>query len=277
MRLAKHLAHAGVASRRASEALIAEGRVTVAGEVVRDPARDVDGQIEVAVDGRVLGGAEARVVYAVHKPTGVLSTADDPHGRPIVLSLVRDGRRLYPVGRLDLDSSGLILLTNDGELAHALTHPRFEVPKKYEVEVSGGLVTEDELARLREGVELEDGWTAPAIVERLGAALGVERLGVAAAVERLDADARPATERADGDERARPTGQRLSITIREGRNRQVRRMCETIGHPVTSLVRVAFGPLALGDLRSGASRRLSDAEVEALRAAVSPALEQSAR
>jgi 23S rRNA pseudouridine2605 synthase len=252
MRLSKRLARAGVASRRASEALIVQGRVTVAGEVVRDPARDVDASVEIAVDGRVLTGAEARVVYAVHKPVGVLSTAEDPFGRPIVVSLVAEERRLYPVGRLDLDSSGLILLTNDGELAHALTHPRFEVPKAYDVEVGGGVVSEDELARLRAGVELEDGITAPAEAERL---------------------ARPSRGGGSAD-RAR---ERLRITIREGRNRQVRRMCDAVGHPVVSLRRVAFGPLALGDLAPGASRRLSTAEVEALRAASPPALEESTR
>lgn len=232
MRLGKHLAHAGVASRRASEALIAEGRVTIAGEVVHDPARDVQEGDPIAVDGRLLKGFEAPVVYAVNKPVGVLSTASDPRGRDTVVGLIpRERRRLYPVGRLDLDSEGLILLSNDGELAHALTHPRFEVPKTYRVSVSGGRVSEAALRRLREGVRLEDGMTAPADVERAGAP----------------------------DE--------LRITIREGRNRQVRRMLEAVGHPVRRLIRVRFGPLDLGRLRPGQHRLLSEAEVSELRAA----------
>lgn len=247
MRLAKHLAHAGIASRRACERIIAEGRVTIAGEVVRDPARDVDGSASIAVDGRPVAGAEERVVYAVHKPVGVLSTAHDPFDRPIVTSLVpgEQRRRLYPVGRLDLDSSGLILLTNDGELAHALTHPRFEVEKTYRVSVAGGEVGERALRQLRDGVMLEDGMTAPARVRRL-----------------------------------RGRGGRLEIAIREGRNRQVRRMCEAVGHPVTSLVRVAFGPLPLGDLKPGGCRVLEEQELAALRAAASlprAALEESRR
>ncbi len=229
MRLAKHLAHAGVASRRAAEGLIAEGRVRVDGEVVRDPARDVEEHNRVEVDGRTLAGPEAHVVYAVHKPTGVLSTARDPHGRPTVVELVPgESRRLYPVGRLDADSSGLILLTNDGELANLLTHPRHQVPKTYRVRLSGAAVGEAALRALRSGVKLEDGPTAPAQVRRLR-----------------------------GDE--------LELTIREGRNRQVRRMCEAVGHHVLALKRVAFGSLRLGELSPGAHRRLSDAEVEDLR------------
>src|SRR5688572_16808799 len=129
MRLAKFLAHAGVASRRAAEEVVRAGRVTVGGEVVTDPARDVTAESDVAVDGRRLRGAEQRVVWLVHKPVGVVSTAKDTHGRPTVVSLVRgSGARLYPVGRLDADTSGLILLTNDGDLANGLMHPRFEVP-----------------------------------------------------------------------------------------------------------------------------------------------------
>jgi 23S rRNA pseudouridine2605 synthase len=229
MRLAKHIAHAGVASRRAAEILIGEGRVSVGGEVVLDPARDVDEDSVVSVDGRRLDGVEQRVVYAVNKPLGVLSTAQDPYGRPTIVELVpRERRRLYPVGRLDADSTGLILLTNDGALAHRLTHPSFRVPKTYRVRVQGGPVGDGALRRLREGVRLEDGMTAPARVRRI---------------------------RADV----------LEITIHEGRNRQVRRMCEAVGHPVRSLERVAFGSLRLGDLAPGAHRRLTDAEVERLR------------
>lgn len=237
MRLAKYLAHAGVASRRAAEALVANGRVTVSGEVVRDPALDVDERCAVAVDGRAVEGAEPRVVYAVNKPLGVLSTTHDPYDRPTVVALVAGARsrasqrlRLYPVGRLDADSTGLILLTNDGELANGLTHPRYGVPKTYRARVAAGPVGERALRRLREGVSLDDGLTAPATVRRIG----------------RDA---------------------LELTIREGRNRQVRRMCEAVGHPVLELRRVAFGPLELGGLEQGASRLLSEREVQSLRRA----------
>jgi 23S rRNA pseudouridine2605 synthase len=230
VRLGKYLAHAGVASRRAAERVIAAGRVAVDGEIVTDPARDVDEDSAVALDGTLLGGAEPRFVYAVNKPVGVVSTARDTHRRPTVVGLVpAGGLRLYPVGRLDADSSGLILLTNDGELANRLTHPRYEVPKVYRVSVRGGPVGADALARLRSGVELEDGRTAPARVRRLGPA-------------------------------------ELEITIHEGRNRQVRRMCDAVGHPVVELCRTGFGPLRLGALAPGGHRRLRPAEVERLRA-----------
>jgi 23S rRNA pseudouridine2605 synthase len=231
MRLAKHLAHAGVASRRAAEAMVAGGRVTVDGATVTDPARDVTGDEAIAVDGELLGGPPRRVVYAVNKPAGVVSTARDTHGRPTVVDLVPEAHtRLYPVGRLDADTTGLILLTNDGELANRLTHPRYEVPKTYRAKVSNGPVADAALRALRSGVELDDGRTAPASVHAV---------------------------RADV----------LELTIREGRKRQVRRMCEAVGHPVLALRRVRFGPLALGDLPAGAHRRLTAAEVERLRAA----------
>jgi 23S rRNA pseudouridine2605 synthase len=231
MRLAKYLAHAGVASRRSSEQLVFAGRVTVAGEVVRDPARDVDGAVPVAVDGRPVRVSDGRrAVYAVHKPRGVVSTARDPQGRPTVVSLIPSSRRLYPVGRLDADTSGLILLTDDGPLAHRLTHPSFEVPRTYHAKVRRPPVREDALRALREGVELDDGVTAPAGVRRLGP-------------------------------------DRVEITIHEGRKRQVRRMLEAVGHPVVALERVRFGPLWLGRLAEGRYRRLSAAEVERLRRA----------
>lgn len=235
MRLAKYLAHAGVASRRAAETIIGEGRVTIAGEIALDPARDVDEQSVLTVDGRPVTGPEQPVVYLLNKPLGVVSTAHDTHGRPTVVSLVVDtlagkgeSRRLYPVGRLDADSSGLILLTNDGALAQRLTHPSFEVPKTYRVCVGGGPVGESALAKLRAGVRLEDGITAPAQVRR------VER-------------------------------EVLELTIHEGRNRQVRRMCEAVGHPVVALERVAFGRLKLGELAPGESRRLGESELARLR------------
>jgi 23S rRNA pseudouridine2605 synthase len=229
VRLAKYLAHAGVASRRASEQLVFAGRVTVGDEVVRDPARDVDGSVPVAVDGRAVRVSTGqKAVYAVHKPRGVVSTARDPQGRPTVVSLVPSARRLYPVGRLDADSTGLILLTDDGELAHRLTHPSFEVPRTYHAKVRNAPVRDEAVRRLREGVELDDGPTGPARVKRLGA-------------------------------------DRLEITIHEGRKRQVRRMCEAVGHPVIALERVRFGPLWLGKLEEGRYRRLTAAEVEKLR------------
>ncbi len=232
MRLGKYLAHSGVASRRAAEAMIRDGRVTVAGKIVLDPALDVDDHSVVTADGRPLNGPEARVVYALNKPLGVLSTAKDTHARPTVVSLIADeNSRLYPVGRLDADSSGLILLSNDGTLAHLLTHPSFEVQKTYRARVGGGSVGEQALRRLREGVSLEDGTTAPARVRRVGSDV-------------------------------------LELTIHEGRNRQVRHMCDAVGHPVRELERIAFGPLKLGNLAPGAYRRLSEPEVERLRGSV---------
>lgn len=229
MRLAKFLAHAGVASRRASEQLIRDGRVTVGNEIVTDPARDVDDSSDVRWDGERIRGEEPRAVYLLHKPTGVVSTARDTHGRRTVTELVPQGRRLYPVGRLDADTTGLILLTNDGELANRLTHPRFEVPKTYRATVRGAPISERSLRRLRDGVRLEDGMTAPARAIRHSAHV-------------------------------------LEITIHEGRKRQVRRMLEEVGHPVRSLVRVRFGTLGLGELRPGQSRRLTAREVSDLAA-----------
>src|SRR4051794_19485592 len=229
MRLAKYLAHSGIASRRAAERLIAEGRVTVGGEVVTDPARDVDENSEVRFDGARVG-PESREVFAVNKPAGVVSTARDTHGRPTVGSLVPSERRLYPVGRLDADTTGLILLTNDGELANQLTHPRYEVPKTYMAQVEPAHVSRAALRALREGVELEDGVTAAASVREV-------RPGV------------------------------LEIRISEGRKRQVRRMVEAVGHRVVALERVAFGPLRLEGLAPGEHRRLSAAEIERLRKA----------
>jgi 23S rRNA pseudouridine2605 synthase len=230
MRLAKYLAHAGVASRRAAETLIADGRVTVDGRTVTDPARAVDADSRVTVDGRPLQGAEPKVVYALNKPIGVVSTARDTHGRPTVVELVgAPGLRLYPVGRLDADSSGLILLTNDGELANRLTHPSFEVPKTYRAKLGGGAVGAEALEALRRGVLLDGSQTAPAHVRRL-------------------------------------RDNQIELTIHEGRNRQVRRMCEAVGHPVLALERIAFGPLRLGGLAPGGYRRLRSGELERLRA-----------
>lgn len=228
MRLAKFLAHGGVASRRQAEKIVAAGRVTVDGEVVTDPARDVGEGDDVRVDGSPVG-AEAREVWMVNKPAGVVSTAREPGGRVAVVELVDSAARLYPVGRLDADSTGLLLLTNDGELANRLTHPSYEVPKAYRAQLRRPPSDRD-LERLRRGVELEDGQTAPAEVTRLG-----ER--------------------------------EVEIVLHEGRNRQVRRIAEAVGNEVVALRRVRFGPLGLGDLQEGAARRLSDTEVDLLRSA----------
>jgi 23S rRNA pseudouridine2605 synthase len=200
--------------------------VTVGEEVVKDPARDVGEGDEVRVDGRPVA-TERREVWVVNKPAGVVSTAREPGRRRAVVELVGSEARLYPVGRLDADSTGLLLLTNDGELANRLTHPRYEVEKAYRIELRRP-PAEADLRRLAAGVDLDDGVTAPAEVERLG-----ER--------------------------------EIEIVLREGRNRQVRRMAEAVGNEVVALRRVRFGPLALGDLAEGAARRLTDEEVTALR------------
>jgi 23S rRNA pseudouridine2605 synthase len=228
VRLAKFLAHGGVASRRRAEEIIAKGLVTVGGEVVTDPARDVGEGDDVCVNGAPIA-AEAREVWAVNKPVGVISTAREPGSRTPVVDLVASEARLYPVGRLDADSSGLLLLTNDGELANRLTHPRYEVPKAYVARLRAPLADRD-LARLRGGVELDDGPTAPARVKRLGA-------------------------------------REVEIALREGRNRQVRRMLEAVGNGVVALQRTRFGPLGLGNLEEGQARRLSDEEIARLREA----------
>jgi 23S rRNA pseudouridine2605 synthase len=229
VRLAKFLAHAGIASRRGAEEIVRDGRVSIAGKIVTDPARDVDVDSGVAVDGRFLEGVEERMVFVVHKPSGVLSTARDQWGRPTVIDLVPSrGARLYPVGRLDQDSTGIILVTNDGDLAQRMTHPSYEVPRVYRATVHPSPVPEHALRTLREGVELEDGRTAPAKVRQL-------KPGV------------------------------LELTIHEGRNHQVKRMCEAVGHRVRMLERTRFGPLRLDDLPEGAHRRLKQAEVEQLR------------
>lgn len=227
MRLAKFLATAGVCSRRAAEEIVRCGRVSVGGELVLDPARDVGPEDAVKLDGKPVLKQRDQVVYAVNKPAGVVSTARDPQGRPTVVSLIASERRLYPVGRLDIDTTGLILLTDDGELAHRLTHPRFEVPKTYRVQLGGPPIRDRALRALREGVGLDDGPTAPAQVRRVG----------------------PGT---------------IEIMIHEGRKRQVKRMCEHVGHRVRSLERVGFGPLKLGNLPPGAHRQLTAAEVRAL-------------
>jgi 23S rRNA pseudouridine2605 synthase len=225
LRLAKYLAHSGVASRRRAEEMIAAGRVQVAEKVVRDPARDVDDDSGVRVDGRPVS-PEPREVWMLNKPRGVTSTASEPGPRRAVTELVASRRRLYPVGRLDAETTGLILLTNDGELANRLMHPRFEVPRTYRARLRRP-PSEPDLQRLRRGVELDDGPTAPARVRRVSPKV-------------------------------------IEITIHEGRNRQVRRMVEAIGSEVVHLERIAFGPLKLGGLAEGEARRLRATEVRRL-------------
>jgi 23S rRNA pseudouridine2605 synthase len=197
----------------------------VGGETVTDPARDVSDADEVRVDGGLVG-EEPREVWAVNKPAGVVSTAREPGGRPAVVELVDSTARLYPVGRLDADSTGLLLLTNDGELANRLTHPRYGVSKTYRVELRRP-PSDGDLRRLASGVGLEDGPTAPAEVRRLG-----ER--------------------------------EIEVVLREGRNRQVRRMAEAVDNEVVSLRRVRFGPIELGKLPQGQARRLSEEDIARL-------------
>jgi 23S rRNA pseudouridine2605 synthase len=220
-------------SRRTCEALIAEGRVTVDGDIAV-LGRRVDRDIaRVEIDGVPVPVAADLVSYLLNKPSGVVTTASDPQGRPTVVDLVPADRRVFPVGRLDYDSEGLLVVTNDGELTQLLTHPSHGVPKAYLAEVVG-VPTAGELRRLREGVELDDGLTAPARVAV------VARDGGAAALE---------------------------VVIHEGRNRQVRRMCEAIGHPVTRLVRTRIGPISDARLAPGEWRTLRPEEVRALYAA----------
>lgn len=225
MRLAKYLAHAGVASRRKSEAIIAAGRVRVGGKVVTDPAFGVETGDDIRLDGHQVE-PEGREVWMLNKPLDVISTADEPGKRIAVVDLVDSTARLYPVGRLDADSTGLILLSNDGELANRLTHPRYEVEKTYRVRLKKP-ATDEAIAQLQKGVQLEDGQTTPATVKRLG-----ER--------------------------------ELDVTIHEGRNRQVRRMAEAIGNEVVSLQRISLGSLKLGRLATGKARLLDEREVERL-------------
>lgn len=230
-RLHKVLARAGISSRRKAEAIIAAGRVTVNGRLVRemgvkvDPTRD-----RIAVDGVEIE-IGPRDYWVLHKPRGVITTVDDPWGRTTAVQLVPSQARVFPVGRLDADTSGILLLTNDGELAHRLTHPRFQGEKAYQVRMAGH-VDEPALRQLREGVVLDGRRTAPAEVHVL---------------------------QRDGHSTW------LHVVLREGRKRQIRRMGEAVGHPVLELVRIRFGPLELGDLAPGQARRLTPAERLALK------------
>ena len=229
IRLQKVLARAGLGSRRTCDDLIAAGRVRVNGEVAALGRRvDLDHD-EVRVDGVPVSIRAGLVHYLLNKPRGVLTTADDPQGRPTVLGLVPAEPRVFPVGRLDADTEGLLVLTNDGDLALRLTHPRFGVDKEYVAEVEGP-PSRAALRTLREGVDLDDGRTAPARVSLV-----------------------------------EPTV--LRIVVHEGRNRQVRRMCEAVGHPVQRLVRTRIGPVSDRALAPGTWRALTPAEVRALETA----------
>jgi 23S rRNA pseudouridine2605 synthase len=229
-RLQKVLASTGWGSRRTCEDLIAEGRVTVNGEVAQ-LGRRVDPTVDlIEVDGAPVGVKPGLIYYLLNKPTGVVTTAKDTHGRKTVVDLVPSEPRVFPVGRLDVDTEGLLLMTNDGELAHRITHPSHGVEKEYLVHVRGRL-TPGELRLLREGVELDDGVTSPA-------------------------------------DASQPSPGVIRLTIHEGRNRQVRRMCDAIGHPVLRLVRTRVGPITDRNLRPGDYRELSTGERRALVEAV---------
>ncbi|MEM7341821.1 MAG: pseudouridine synthase [Actinomycetota bacterium] len=230
-RLQKALARAGLGSRRVCENLIADGLVTVNGTVAQLGAR-VRSEDEVAVEGTVISTAVGTVTYVLNKPKGTVTTAADTHGRPVVVDIVPDEPRVFPVGRLDLETEGLLLLTNDGGLAHRLTHPSFGVEKEYLAHVRGR-PTRAVLRSLREGVELDDGMTAPAKAAIVAPGL-------------------------------------IRLTIHEGRNRQVRRMCDAVGHPVLRLARTRIGPLVDRQLKPGQWRELTPSELLDLQRAVRP-------
>ncbi len=229
MRLCKYLAHCGAASRRGADALIFAGRVQVNGETILEPGRDVAPGDSVLLDGKALELEGEKVTYAFHKPAGVICSSADPQGRERVADYFKDlPYRLYTVGRLDYDSEGLILVTNDGDLANMLTHPRHGVEKEY-FAVCEGRVSEADRKKLMSGVRLEDGPSAPALVTVLN---------------------------------AHERSTELSIILREGRNRQVRRMMEAVGHPVKKLRRERIGALSLEGLARGQRRLLSQDEID---------------
>ncbi len=229
-RLQKALARAGYGSRRSCESLILEGRVTVDGEVALIGKRVHPDDQVICVDGKLAPTSQVNVYYLLNKPDGVVTTVFDPQGRSTVLDLVESPVRVFPVGRLDMNTEGLLILTNDGRLAHLVTHPSSGIAKEYVVRVEGD-PSPGALRRLRDGVELDDGVTAPAQVSRVSEGL-------------------------------------LRIVIHEGRNRQVRRMCAAVGHEVTRLVRTRIGPLQDPTLTPGSSRQLSLSEVRRLMQAV---------
>jgi pseudouridine synthase len=235
LRLNKILARAGLTSRRGGDRLIVDGHVAVNGVVTRSPATLADPELDaITVDGRALPPAETKRYLLLNKPRGYVTTLSDPRGRPVVADLVERDVRLYPVGRLDWDVEGALLLTNDGPLTHRLLHPRYALPRVYEALVEGSVARSD-LDRWRRGITLDDGPARP---------LGVEL------------------------ERAGPRESRVRLTFAEGRKHEVKRFCEALGHRVIALRRIAFGPVSLGGLRPGQSRPLTAREVGALRAAV---------
>ncbi|ACV22002.1 Ribosomal large subunit pseudouridine synthase B [Slackia heliotrinireducens] len=236
MRVQKFLARAGVASRRRSEDLMTAGRVCVNGEVVTELGAKVDPRVDtVTVDGREVRLTDGPVTIMLNKPCGFITTMSDPYGRACVAELVPsdDYPGLFPVGRLDTDTSGLLLFSTDGELGNSLLHPRHHVDKTYEACVQGR-ISDEALQTLRDGVELDDGVTSPAAVTLVSRSKEKSR---------------------------------ITLVIHEGRTRQVRRMCQKVGHPVLELHRAQFGPLTLGDLPEGSWRELTKAEVESLRSA----------
>jgi pseudouridine synthase len=240
LRLNKILAQAGLTSRRGADHVVLEGRVAVNGVVTREPGTLADPVLDrITVDGQPVPVAEAPQYLLLNKPAGVVTTVRDPQGRPVVTDLLPAGvrARVYPVGRLDADVEGLLLLTNDGPLTHRLLHPRYALPRLYEAEVAGR-VREGDLPRWRRGVTLEDGPAVPVDVQ-------LQRSG--------------------------PTSSTVQLAFTEGRKHEVKRYCEALGHRVQRLRRIAFGPLRLGALASGACRALTPGEVRALRAAAAAA------
>lgn len=241
-RIQKIISAAGIASRRAAEQLILEGRVRLNGKVVTelgtkaDPERD-----HIKVDDKLINPRQPKIYIMLNKPGGYVTTLSDPEGRPTVQALLTGVKmRVYPVGRLDFNTEGLLILTNDGDFAYLVTHPRHELPKTYLAKIKGAL-DEDDVARLEKGVYLEDGKTSPARVRLI---------------------------------RKESSNSWVEITIREGRKRQVRRMFERVDHSVIKLKRIKIGPLSLGDLQPGKYRHLTRAEVEMVREAASRRVER---
>jgi 23S rRNA pseudouridine2605 synthase len=230
VRLQKFLSQAGVASRRAAETLIVDGRVSINGKVATELGVRVDPEKDrVVVDGRRVRSAQY-LWYALHKPRGYISTRSDPEGRPTLYELVPESlQKLFYVGRLDFNSEGLVLLTNEGDVAHRLMHPSFGIDREYDVELADEIES-DALDRLRRGVELDDGFARPETIHR-------------------------------------KSGNRIIITMREGRNHEVRRMFQAVGHQVKRLRRTRYGPIRLNDLEAGGFRPLEDREVASLHAA----------
>jgi 23S rRNA pseudouridine2605 synthase len=244
VRLQKVIAASGLASRRKAEEWIAQGRVTINGKIVRELGTRIDPERDhVKVDGRHLKGVEPYAYLLLNKPKGIVSTLNDPEGMPTIDHLLHGVTlRVFPVGRLDFDTEGLMLLTNHGELAQALLHPRYHVAKVYLAKVKG-VLNDEEISQLAQGVKLEDGMTAPAMVKKV---------------------------------RKAEENSWLEVTICEGRKHQIKRMFEVVGHPVLKLKRIKFGPLALGDLLPGEFRYLTDREANTLRAIFKYKQEQEA-